>query len=236
MSGKQTSQFITENEARRALIETCLRMNALSINQGKSGNVSLRWDRGLEDGLLITPSGLPYERLQIDDIVWISMRLLGSGDAATPACRDDAREPSSEWRMHRDVYAHRNEAQAVVHTHGAFAASLSCSARVQREGIGPFHYMVAIAGGADIRCAPYASFGTQALSDHALRALQDRQGCLLANHGLLALGGSLEQALAMAAEVETLARMYWQVLQLGDPVMLDAVEMRAVAERLSPRR
>jgi L-fuculose-phosphate aldolase len=233
--GRELAAPVTENDARRALIDACLRMNALGINQGKAGNASMRWDRGGEDGLLITPTALPYEQLQIDDIVWISLRVQGDGDDARPACLDSAREPSSDWRMHRDVYANRADAQALVHAHGPHAASLSCSARVQRDGIPPFHYRVAIAGGRDIRCAPYASFGTQALSDHALRALQGRRACLLANHGLLAVGSSLAQALALAVEVEALARMYWQALQLGDLVLLDDAQMQAVAHRLAAR-
>ena len=118
MSDMKISQFNTENDARRALIDACLQMNVLGINQGKSGNASVRWDRGLEDGLLITPSAVPYEQLQVDDIVWISMRLQGQGDQARPARRDEGCEPSSEWRMHRDIYALRDDAQAVVHTHG----------------------------------------------------------------------------------------------------------------------
>lgn len=225
----------TENDARRALIDACLRMNALGINQGKAGNASMRWNRGGEDGLLITPAALPYEQMQLEDIVWISLRVQGDGEQTRPALRDARRAPSSEWRMHRDVYAKRVDAQSVVHTHGSHVAGLSCSARVQRDGIPPFHYMVAIAGGRDIRCAPYASFGTQALSDHALIALRDRRACLLANHGLLALGASLAQALSLAVEVEALARMYWQGLQLGDLVLLDDAEMQAVALRLAAR-
>jgi L-fuculose-phosphate aldolase len=124
----------------------------------------------------------------------------------------------------------------VVHSHAVFASTLSCSGRVQREGIPAFHYMVAVAGGSDIRCARYATFGTQALSDNALEALGERRACLLANHGLLALGEGLREALALAVEVETLARMYWQVLQLGDPVLLDAARMREVIGRFDAYR
>ena len=138
--------------------------------------------------------------------------------------------------MHRDAYARRPETGAVVHSHAVFASTLACSERVQREGIPAFHYMVAVAGGADIRCARYATFGTQALSDNALEALRERRACLLANHGLLALGEGLTEALALAVEVETLARMYWQALQLGDPVVLDAARMREVIERFDGYR
>jgi L-fuculose-phosphate aldolase len=209
-------------------------MNALGINQGKAGNASLRWDRGGAPGLLVTPSALAYEAMDVDDIVWLSMATRqGSDGEPAPVCVDGSRAPSSEWRMHRDVYAARAEVAAVVHSHASFASTLACTGRVQREGIPAFHYMIAVFGGADLRCARYATFGTQALSDNALQALHGRLGCLLANHGLLALGDSLERALGLAVELETLSRMYWQALQLGEPVVLDASEMRRVIARFA---
>lgn len=227
----------TENDARRALIDACVRMNAAGVNQGKAGNASLRWDRGGAPGLLITPSALAYEAMDADDVVWVSLETVpGPGGDVEPRAVDGRRPPSSEWRMHRDVYANRPEAGAVVHAHGPYAGTLACSARVQRDGIPAFHYMVAVAGGADIRCAPYATFGTQALSDHALAALAQRRACLLANHGLLAIGESLAQALDLAHEVEALARMYWHALALGDAVVLDAGEMRRVVARFERYR
>lgn len=224
--GCQDPALVREDEARAAIVETCLRMNALGLNQGKAGNVSLRWDRGAAEGMLVTPSALAYERMGVDDIVWMPLDATGGGPAT-----DGLHPPSSEWRIHRDVYAARPEAAAVVHAHPPFATTLACSARGQAGGIPAFHYMVAVAGGDDIRCAPYATFGTQALSSHALAALQGRRACLLANHGMLAFGASLEGALALAVEVEALARMYWQVLQLGDPVLLDAAQLRDVIAR-----
>lgn len=220
--------FRCEDDARRAILDACLRMGALGINQGKAGNVSVRWDRGGAPGLLITPSGLAYEGTGIDDLVWLSLAMAGG----EPAMRDGVRAPSSEWRMHRDVYATRPEANAIVHTHAVHATTLACLPRIQREGIPAFHYMVAVAGGADLRCAPYATFGTPELSEAALVALAGRRACLLANHGLLALHDSLERALALAVEVETLARMYWQALQVGEPVLLDDAEMQRVIGRL----
>ncbi len=230
-----TGAASNENAARRALVDACLRMNALGINQGKAGNASMRWDRGGAPGLLITPSALAYEAMGAEDVVWLSMATAPgpAGGDLVPACVDGTRAPSSEWRMHRDVYAARPEVGALVHAHSSFASTLSCTGRVQREGIPAFHYMVALFGGADIRCAGYATFGTQALSDHALKALQGRLACLLANHGLLALGDSLERALALALEAETLSRMYWQALQLGEPVVLDAQEMQRVIARFA---
>jgi len=207
------------NEAalRAAVLATARHMNALGINRGRSGNVSARWRGESFDGFLITPSGLPYERTEADDIVAMAL------DGAVRGTR----EPSSEWRFHRDIYVARSDADAVVHTHSPFATSLACLGR----GLPAFHYMVAVAGGNDIRCAPYATFGTQALSDHALRALSGRRACLLANHGLIAIGASLEAALALAAEVETLAEMYWRALQIGEPHLLAEDEMARVIER-----
>jgi L-fuculose-phosphate aldolase len=229
-----TPGFATEDEARRAIVEACLRMNALGINQGKAGNVSLRWDRGGSPGLLVTPSALAYERAGADDVVWLSLETrTPPGGEPEPARVDGVRRPSTEWRMHRDVYAARPDANAVVHAHSPHAAALSCVGRVQDEGIPAFHYMVAVAGGPDLRCAAYATFGTQALSDRALAALRERRACLLAHHGQLALGASLDEALALAVEVESLARTYSLALQAGGPRLLDAAEMDRVARRFA---
>ncbi|MGZ5170449.1 MAG: class II aldolase/adducin family protein, partial [Burkholderiales bacterium] len=184
---------------RASIVATALAMNGAGINRGKSGNVSARAD----GGFLITPSGLPYEETQAADIVHVA----ADGRASGP------RAPSSEWRFHRDIYAARPEVNAIVHTHAPFATTLACLDR----GIPPFHYMVAVAGGKDIRCAPYATFGTQELSDHAVRALEDRKACLLAHHGMIAMEVSTKTALALAIEVETLAEMYWRALQIAEP-------------------
>jgi L-fuculose-phosphate aldolase len=137
------------------------------------------------------------------------------------------RLPSSEWRFHRDIYAARPEVGAIVHAHSPFATTLACLDR----GIPAFHYMVAMAGGDDIRCAPYATFGTQALSDHVVTALAGRRACLLAHHGMIATGSTLATALALAVEVETLAEMYWRALQVGEPELLSATEMQVVGEK-----
>jgi L-fuculose-phosphate aldolase len=228
VSVRQDTVPACEDDARAAVVDACLRMNALGINQGKAGNVSLRWDRGAAEGMLVTPSALAYERMDGDDIVWMA---LAAGEGM-PAI-DGLHPPSSEWRIHRDLYLARPQAGAVVHAHPPFATTLACSARGQAGGIPAFHYMVAVAGGNDIRCAPYATFGTQELSAGALAALQGRRACLLASHGMLAFGASLEAALALAVEVEALARMYWQALQLGDPVILDDAQMRAVIARFA---
>ena len=197
------------------IIDSCLAMNAQGINQGSAGNVSARF----EDGFLITPSGLPYDRLRPDDIVLLGL------DGSTA----DNLKPSSEWRMHRDIYASHENAGAVLHAHSTFATALSCL----RRDIPAFHYMVAVAGGNDIRCADYALFGTQALSDNMLSALRDRRACLLGTHGMICFHDDLDKALWLGVEVETLARQYWHALQLGEPVILDDSQMQQVAAQFA---
>jgi len=200
---------------RTAIVATAREMNALGINRGKSGNVSAR----IDTGFLITPSALPYAETEPDDIVAVDRDGAATG----------RRAPSSEWRFHRDIYAARPEVMAIVHTHAPFATTLACLDR----GIPAFHYMIAVAGGTDIRCAPYATFGTQELSDHAVQALEGRTACLLAHHGMIAVGDSLESALALAVEVETLAETYWRALQIGEPALFDEREMREVLLRFA---
>lgn len=202
---------------REELIGAAREMNRRGVNQGSSGNLSLRFT----DGFLVTPSGLPYERLEPPDIVHVKLQ---GGDVPVAA---GARKPSSEWRIHRDVYLARPEALAILHAHPAHCAALACL----RRPLPAFHYMVAVAGGRDIRCAPYATFGTQALSDHVLAALQDRRACLMANHGLLCLAPDLPRALALAVEIEALARSYLLCLSVGEPSVLDDAEMERVLEK-----
>lgn len=204
-------------ELRAAVIATAGAMNARGINVNKSGNVSVRCLRGARAGFLLTPTGVPYERLAADDIVFV-----GDDGRAIGRC-----EPSSEWRFHAAIYRARPELHAVVHTHSTHATALAC----QGLGIPAFHYMVAAAGGHDIRCAEYATFGTQALADNALAALQDRKACLLAHHGVIACADALDSALALAVEVENLARTYVVVRALGEPRLLDRAEMERVLER-----
>lgn len=201
------------SELRQQLIDTALAMNASGINQGTSGNLSVRF----EDGMLITPSGVRYERLSSDDIVFVDR----NGHAQGP------RKPSSEWRFHHDIYGTRNDAQAVVHAHPRYCSSLACLNR----SIPAFHYMVAVAGGKDIRCAAYATFGSQQLSDNVIAALENRKACLMGNHGMVCLENKLEKALALAIEVEHLAATYSQSLLIGDPNILDDEEMEKVIEK-----
>jgi len=204
---------LRSNRARLAIIEAMGKLERLGLNKGMAGNISLRW----RDGFLVTPSGMPASKVKPDDIVFMTMEGEPQGK----------RKPSSEWRFHRDIYAARPELGAVVHTHAPFCVSLA----VLHKAIPAYHYMIAKAGGKDIRCAPYATYGTQELSDYALAALQDRLACLLGNHGMIATGSDLDRALALTIEVEELAEGYWRALQLGQPVILDDAEMDKVIEK-----
>ena len=200
---------------REQLIETAIAMNACGINQGTSGNLSVRTD----EGMLITPSGMNYDGMAPDDIVEVDRS--GSWQGPKP--------PSSEWRIHRDIYRQRADARAILHAHPTFCATLACLGKP----IPAFHYMVAVAGGKDIRCSAYATFGTQELSDHALAALDGRKACLMANHGLVCLERDLPRALALAVEVEQLAQAYYQCLAIGEPAILDDQEMEKVLEKFT---
>ncbi|MDR1424592.1 MAG: class II aldolase/adducin family protein [Azoarcus sp.] len=212
------------NDAPSAPLATALRavyreMAARGLNVGASGNVSVRCG----DGFLITPSGLPPERCAAADMVALTM----AGERVAADADADSLAPSSEWRIHRDIYENTPEAGAVIHAHSPFATALAC----QRRDIPPFHYMIARFGGDSVRCAAYATFGTAALSTNALAALVRRNACLLANHGMIACGRDLEHALAQAIELETLCEQYWRTCQMGSPVLLSADEMGEVLER-----
>lgn len=196
-----------------AIIDACRAMNSSGLNQGTSGNVSARFG----EGFLITPSGVPYDALSPDDIVFVDLE----GEP------DEGLNPSSEWRMHRDIYGARGEAGAVLHAHPTFCTALACLHR----DIPPFHYMVAVAGGRDIRCAPYATFGTPELSKGMLRAMEDRRACLLANHGMICFADGVEGALALGVEVEALARQYCHARQIGEPNLLSDEQMEEVIEK-----
>ena len=202
-------------DPRQQLIAAALAMQASGLNRGTAGNISLRAD----DGFYITPTGMPYAALTAADIPHMTLAGTISGQ----------RKPSSEWRLHRDLYDARPHVGAVVHAHSPFAVSLACL----RCDIPPFHYMIARFGGDTVRCSRYEIFGSQELSAAALDAMTDRHACLLANHGLLVAGRDLEQALALAGELEELCEQYWRTCQLGTPVLLSPDEMAAVGEKFS---
>ena len=204
-----------DREKRQSIIDACRSMNALGINQGTSGNISLRHG----EGLLITPTSTPYEAMKPEQIVY--MHLDGN--------HDPAQRPSSEWRFHRDILKARPEIHAIVHAHPPYSTMLA----IMGAEIPAVHYMVACAGGDTIRCAPYATFGTQELSEHAVRALEGRLACLLEHHGMIAVGPSLPKAMWLAVEVETLARQYHGCLQIGTPPLLSKEEIEKVRVRMA---
>ncbi|GAA5177301.1 class II aldolase/adducin family protein [Niveibacterium umoris] len=186
---------------------------ALGLNPGAAGNLSVRE----ADGMLITPSGLPWEELGTDDFVHVDW----AGQSQGP------RAPSSEWQLHRDLYLARSEFGAVIHTHAPFCTALAC---LHRE-IPSFHYMVARFGGSTVRCARYATYGTPALSLATAEAMADRNGCLLGNHGMVVAGRDLRHAQALAIELESLAEQYWRACQLGTPILLPEDEIARVLEK-----
>ena len=199
---------------RHTVCETMRDLELAGLNRGTAGNVSVRMD----DGFLITPSGSKPRNLTAERIVTmeVSTGLITGGE-----------NPSNEWRFHKAIYAARQDAGAIVHVHSAYATALAC----QRRPIPAFHYMVAVAGGSSIRCAPYATFGTQALADAVVQALDGRRACLLANHGMITLGQTLAAAFDLAVEVEELARQYALALMSGEPVLLSESEMLEVVEK-----
>ncbi len=205
---------ISAEKLRASVVAGCQALAERGLTAGTSGNVSVRNGK---DGFFVSPSGLDYAHMMPPDVPFVTLDGTWYG----------LKRPSTEWRFHRDIYKVREDAEAVVHTHSRYATALAC----RREGVPAFHYMVAIAGGNDIRCAPYATFGTQELSDMALQALDGRSACLLANHGVIALGSSVEKALRLAEEVENLAAQYVISLGQGAPILLDDDEMQRVLNK-----
>jgi len=204
-----------ETRKRQAIIDACRRMNALGINQGTSGNISVRHG----DGLLITPTSVPYESMTPDQIVFMG---LDGSHAKT-------QKPSSEWCFHLDILRSRGDVDAVVHAHPIYCTILA----IMGLEIPPIHYMIAVAGGDNIRCAPYATYGTPELSAHALKALEGRKACLLDHHGMIAIGPSLAKTMWLAVEVETLARQYHGCLQIGRPPLLPVDEIERVRQKMA---
>ena len=205
------------HEDGKILVHAMQWLEQSGLNVASAGNASVR----VKTGFLVTPSGVRARDLLPEQMV--AMSLEGTPESGSRCA------PSSEWRFHRDIYRARSDACAVVHTHSTYASAMACL----RGPIPAFHYMVAAAGGADIRCAEYATFGTQQLSDNALDALEGRRACLLANHGVIAIGSDIDAALDLAQQVEELARQYWVARSAGTPEILDAAEMSRVLELFS---
>lgn len=209
----------SEREFGRKIIEICRDLERRGLNQGTAGNVSVRLSPDPEDGFLITPTALPYDTMQPDDIVhmWLDGRHTGR------------RPPSSEWRVHRDILLSKTDVGAIIHTHSGFATTLACLHRA----IPAFHYMIALFGGNSIRCSDYATYGTQELSDNVLKTLEGRTAALMGNHGLIVLGANLQRALALTIEAEALAMMYWRAVQVNEPILLSDAEVARVREKLA---
>lgn len=208
---------IEEYQLRQAIIDQCLWMNAQGLNQGSSGNISARY----KDQLIITPTAMAYAAMRPEMLAIISLE--------DNAEWQGSHQPSSEWRFHYDLMRARPEVGAIVHTHSTYATSLA----ITRRAIPAVHYMIALFGGNDVRCAEYATYGTQALSNHVLAAMQARKACLLANHGMLVAGETLTKAMWLASELETLAQQYYHALQLGDVVILTDEQMAEVHAKLA---
>lgn len=204
---------MSENQLRTELVRIANKLDATGLSHGTSGNLSVRY----AEGFLITPSGFGAEGLTCDDIVFVHL----SGES------QGRWQPSSEWLFHRDIYVQRPEFGAIVHTHSNAATALACL----RRDIPPFHYMLALLGGNSLRCAGYATFGTQALSDNALVAMQGRCACLLANHGMIAAGKNLADAFKNTVEVENLSELYLRALAVGEPVLLTPTEFSDALQR-----
>ncbi|MDI1308556.1 MAG: class II aldolase/adducin family protein [Methylotenera sp.] len=203
---------------REQLLNISQQLVRMGLNRGTAGNASVRADNAEgQTGFLITPSGLAANKMTPSDMVWIDF----AGNAT------GTRPPSSEWRFHLDILQNKPQVNAVIHTHSIYASTFSTF----RMDMPPFHYMIALAGGDSIRCAPYALFGSQQLSDNAIEALKDRKACLLANHGMIAVGETLEKALDITQEVETLCEQYLLALQAGEPHILSQQEMLDVLEK-----
>ena len=202
-----------ELSLRQEIIANCLKMNETGINQGTSGNLSIRH----RDGMLVTPSAIAYDKMVPEDIVFMGL----------DGRYEHKRVPSTEWRFHRDIYAARPDVHAVVHAHPTYCTALAICGRE----IPAVHYMIAAAGGPTVRVARYATYGTQELSTAAIEALEGRTACLLANHGMIATGTSMAKAMWLAVELETLARQYYLALQIGNPRVLPDDEIARVGEK-----
>ena len=206
-------------DQRNQIIEYSLKLNSTNLSPLRSGNISMRVKENNIDGYLITPSGKKYETLKPEDIVLMDLNAEEKNDSSN--------NPSSEWRFHRDIYVNKNDAQAIVHAHSPHATAVSSHGKP----IPPFHYMIALAGGEDIKCAEYATFGTQELSKNIIKALNNRSACLMSNHGQVAFGKNLEDAFELAQEIENICHQYTIALKLGNPKILSFEEMKKVLDK-----
>jgi L-fuculose-phosphate aldolase len=206
-------------DQRNKIIEFSLKLNSTNLSPLRSGNISLRSEENGNNGYLITPSGKKYETLKPEDIVFMRLDETENNDSTN--------KPSSEWRFHRDIYVYKKDAQAIVHAHSPHATAVSSHGKP----IPPFHYMIALAGGEDIKCADYATFGTEELSKNIINALKNRSACLMSNHGQVAFGKNLDDAFELAQEIENICHQYTIALKLGKPKILSFEEMKKVLDK-----
>ena len=206
---------------RKKIIEFSLKLNTTNLSPLRSGNISIRINEDDEDGYLITPSGKKYENLKPEDIVFMPF------NKKNESFDEKDKNPSSEWRFHHDIYKNKKEAKAIVHAHSPNATAVSSHGKP----VPPFHYMVALAGGEDIKCANYATFGTKELSNNVIKSLENRKACLMSNHGQVAFGNNLEEAFELALEIENICHQYVIALKIGDPKILSFEEMKKVLEK-----
>ena len=205
-------------EKRKEVIKYSIKLNTTNLSPLRSGNISVRSEEDGIQGFLITPSGKKYDSLKEDDIVFVS----NDGN------HDTNLKPSSEWRFHKDIYLKKPDAKAIVHAHSPHATAVSAHGK----DIPAFHYMIALAGGDSIKCAKYATFGTQELSDNIIDALENRKACLMSNHGQVAFGENLESAFELAEELENICHQYINTIKLGDPKILSSSEMDVILEKV----
>ena len=194
------------------------KLNITNLSALRSGNISIRAKEKGVEGFYITPSGMKYSTLKIKDIVFVSLK--GVFDKKK-------NKPSSEWRFHQDIYVNKKEAKAIVHAHSTCATAVSS----HQKNIPAFHYMVAVAGGEDLKCTKYATFGTKQLSINIIRALKNRSACLIANHGQVAFGENLEKTFELAQEIENICHHYINALSIGIPKILSKKEMKIFLEK-----
>ena len=207
-------------DQRKQIIEFCLKLNSTNLSPLRSGNISLRAKEDGKDGYLISPSGKKYDSLKPENIVFMGLNEEIENN-------DSGNKPSSEWRFHRDIYLNKKDAQAIVHAHSPHATAVSSHGKT----IPPFHYMIALAGGEDIKCAEYGTFGTKELSENIIIALEDRSACLMSNHGQVAFGKNLNDAFELAQEVENICQQYIIALKIGKPKILSFEEMKKVLDK-----
>ena len=206
------------------VIKYAKKLNDTNLSPLRSGNVSVRTDLSGKEGFFITPSGVKYNDLQEDKIVFLEMDEKKNEQKIV----DHGLNPSSEWKFHQDIYINKPNAIAIVHAHSPYATAVSAHGK----NIPAFHYMVALAGGNDIKCADYATFGTKQLSKNIIQALNERKGCLMSNHGQVAFGSTLKQAFELAEEVENICHQYIIALKIGNPKILSWAEMNKILDKI----